>query len=49
MAKVLGMDVVVANRSGKKQGIKGYIIPGTGDANGGKPSTMLPALHPTPS
>ncbi len=35
MAKVMGMHVIAANRKGKKESIKGFLIEGTGDENGG--------------
>jgi phosphoglycerate dehydrogenase-like enzyme len=36
MAKAMGMEVVVATRSGKKSGIGGYLVDGTGDHEGGE-------------
>ena len=35
MFKALGMDVVVATRSGKKASVGGFLIEGTGDHSGG--------------
>ena len=42
MGQAMGMKVIAANRTGKKATIKGFLIPGTGDHNGGQ--SHRPAL-----
>lgn len=36
MAQAMGMDVLAATRSGKKASIGGFLVPGTGDHDGGE-------------
>jgi hypothetical protein len=41
------MDVVAATRSGKKAGIGGFLVDGTGDHDGGAQPEQLPTSSPT--
>jgi hypothetical protein len=36
MGKAMGMEIVVATRTGEKSALGGYSIPGTGDHEGGE-------------